>query len=324
MKLPNDTRRIQLEYILVPAYGKTFTPTNFPSLGPAEFSTMNENNTKHIKNLIVESSQSLANHFEDTILADNKIDILPLFSTMPHVIVKDQDGNFITNTLIEPHRINSPYVIRSEKIQELMEKHLSDRIINVGNFAKFLAKYDVNSIIHGVFLSQMFSGRYQLGRLLTASIHATDINSVHYKAVKIDRYDPTGKQNGNNGAKGGYGNVLYEKAEYTAGKITMYVDIDVGRLLSYGLSNSLNELIYTIILYKLKKFTNDFISLRSNCVFKVKKQNIIIPKLFKKLPSVKILEKDIQRLLKLCIAKKLCTANPTVVKISTRPKEKDG
>lgn len=323
MKIPNNTRRIQLEYTLIPASGKTFIPTNFPSLGPAEFSTMNDNNTKHIKNLIVETTQSLANHFEDMILADNRIDILPQFNNMPHVIVKDQDSNFITNTLIESHRINSPYVIKSEKIQDLMEKHLSDRIINLGKFAKFLSKYDINSIIHGVFLAQMFSGKYKMARLLTASIYATDVNSIHYKAAKIDRYDATGKQDGNSGAKGGYGNVIYDKVEYTAGKITMYVDIDIGRLLSYDLPDSLNELIYTIMLYKIKKFTSDFISLRSNCVFKVKRINTIHPKSLKPIPSVKTLEKDIQRLLKLCITKKLCTSNPMVVKISQTEEKGD-
>jgi len=89
---------------LKPLQGDRFQPTGFPSLGAATYQTRNG------AKLLVESAQSMANRMETTCW-DPATDqpIVPL-DGISHVTV-NRNGSFLTDTMLEAHRLNSPYLL---------------------------------------------------------------------------------------------------------------------------------------------------------------------------------------------------------------------
>src|SRR5438876_9466705 len=96
--------RLLLEAHLQPLQGTRFQPTGFPDLGAATYDGPGGE-----KMLLVESAQSMANRLEavcwDTVADDW---VTPL-KGLPVVKVKDKASKPITNSMLEAHRLNSPY-----------------------------------------------------------------------------------------------------------------------------------------------------------------------------------------------------------------------
>lgn len=85
--------RLLLECELEPIQGSRFQPTGFPSLGPAEFSSVSNDN-KNIKSLLVESAQSMANRLEMVCVNADKSGLVDTLDGIPVIIVNDNQGNF--------------------------------------------------------------------------------------------------------------------------------------------------------------------------------------------------------------------------------------
>ena len=96
--------RLLMTAPLKPVQGDRFQPTGFPSLGAATYQT------KDGPKLLVESAQSMANRLELTCWDSAANKPVKGLSWISHVAVTRND-KFLTDSMLEAHRINSPYIL---------------------------------------------------------------------------------------------------------------------------------------------------------------------------------------------------------------------
>src|ERR1017187_5682299 len=106
LKALEEANRLLLTVRLRPAQGDRFQPTGFPSLGAATYQTRDG-----VK-LLVESAQSMANRLETTCWDEGAKAPVAALKGISHVTVK-RKGEFLTDSMLEAHRINSPYLLNS-------------------------------------------------------------------------------------------------------------------------------------------------------------------------------------------------------------------
>ena len=314
-----DTDRLLIEVELEPKQGSRFQPTGFPSLGSAEF-TIIDNEGKNINSLLVESTQSMANRFESVCMNDTKSELVETLVDLPIVKLNDSKGNFITNSILEAHRMNSSYLIKG-KDKTLLDKIISEldisdkntHVPDIAKFAKFVFKYDTNSILHGLFLaeSDIAGGRYKLTRSLSSFIEASNIKVSVSGGVKLDHVDPKG---GDGGAEKGYGHIPYSRTEYTAESIKAYFSIDLSLIRSYGLSDTANEFLLTFALWKIQSFLKTGLRLRTACDLKVKDTLTVTYPDNVTIPSLDELDVELRNSVKKCKDEGLFCADPVIVK----------
>src|SRR5437588_7429455 len=101
--------RVLIEAALKPVAGTRIQPTGFPDLGPALYQDANDTPT-----LLVESAQSMANRLEAVCWDDATDDVVEELRGLPYVRVNLTglgDGTDTTCSLLEFHRLNSPYIM---------------------------------------------------------------------------------------------------------------------------------------------------------------------------------------------------------------------
>lgn len=255
-----DQPRLLLKATLQPLQGTRFQPTGFPDLGAATYQGPDGR-----KMLLVESAQSMANRLEmvcwDTV---NNDWVAPL-KGLPVVKVKDKAGNPLTNSVVEAHRLNSPYILegKDKTFLATLQKELAiaDKgIVDIKKLAATLLKYDTNALLHGVFLAkkEIAGGRMRLPRALTAFIEADSVNVAASGGVKNDAVDPSGDT-----AKG-FGNVPFHRDEFT-GSITVFFNLDLALIRGFGLGEDVEKLLIALALFKIQKFLRDGLRLRTAC-----------------------------------------------------------
>jgi len=289
-KLTNATRLL-FSIPLQPVQGQRFQPTGFPNLGAAF-------NPKSGV-LLVESAQSMANWLESTIWDDAKSDLIAAANGLSHIKVT-RNGGFFTDSILESHRINSPYILRKMKgknkgaakenstdknasseeasyldgFAETLSKELGVNAkkdagkIDRHLFAKTLFKYDVGSLIHGAFLEKL-DGRLRVARCLSAFIEAENASVFASGGAKVDGVNPVGLcpswQTGN----GIFGNVPFARDEYVADRIFLHVNIDLSQIRGYGFDDAQTHLLYVLVLFKLRTLLSKPLKLRSACDFEI-------------------------------------------------------
>lgn len=248
---------------LRPVQGQRFQPTGFPGLGAATFETEGG------ACLLVESAQSMANRLELTCWDESKQDLKPALQGLSHVRVT-RKGAFLTDTVLESHRINSPYLLEgSDKsfFNELKKEMggLEEGPVDRRLLAEKFLKYDVGSLVHGAFLAkkELAGGRLRLARALTAFVEADGVRVAASGGVKNDHVNPQGS------AKEGFGNVPFARDEYTARTITLYVNIDLGQIRGYGLGDAVERLLILLSLYKVRALVDGALRLRTACDLEV-------------------------------------------------------
>src|SRR5438552_12324055 len=102
--------RLLLTVPLRPIQGDRFQPTGFPSLGAATYQT------REGPKLLVESAQSMANRLETTCWDAAQNAPVQALSGISHVTVT-RKGAFLTDSMLEAHRINSPYLLEGKHMQ---------------------------------------------------------------------------------------------------------------------------------------------------------------------------------------------------------------
>ena len=266
LKPLQNQRRLLIEADLQPVQGKRFQPTGFPDLGPATYQAGGTSC------LLVESAQSMANRLEETIWDAGINQPTKAAAGISYVAVNDTDGEYLTSSITEAHRINSPYMLESKDKTffdalkadlEVMESGPIDRKA----FCESLLKYDINSLLHGVFLakSSLAGGRLRLARAISAFIEAERVETAASGGVKNDHVDPSGD------AKSGFGNVPFHREEYTAEKITAFFSVDLQQIRSYGLGDDATNLLIVLALYKIRNLLDGDMRLRTACDFEAKK-----------------------------------------------------
>ena len=264
----DNAKRLLFKIPLEPLQGSRFQPTGFPSLGAATFQTGKGTS------LLVESAQSMANHLEMTVWDAARKDIKDELKGLSHVRVT-RNGEFLTDTILESHRLNSPYLLEGKDktfVDTLKEDIgvLETGPIDRRKLAKTLLKYDINSLLHGVFLAkpQLAGGRLRVARALSAFIEADDVRVAPSGGVKNDHVNPSGV------TKDGFGNVPFARDEYTAESITLYVNLDLAQIRGYGLGDAVERLLTLLSLYKLRALTGEGMRLRTACDLHVEHEGI--------------------------------------------------
>ena len=316
MRLP-DVDRLLAEVSIEPVQGSRFQPTGFPSLGPAEFEQVT-NDGQTTRHLLVESAQSMANRLENICWDSAKSDLVDILQGMPVVTVTNQKGDFITNSLLEAHRLNSSYMLEGDDktLYNILDKELGlsnkEGLVNISKLAKFALKYDPNSIIHGIFLSkkEISGGRYKMTRSLSSFIEADDVKPVSSGGVKMDHVDPKGSDGG---AEAGFGHIPYSRIEYSAKTITAYFSIDLALIRSYGLPDLANEFLYVFALWKIRTFLDRGMRLRTACDMKVKNQLIVTYPEGLVIPDTKEISEDLKKLIQKCKEEDLFTSEPLCI-----------
>lgn len=265
----SDTHRLLFAIPLEPLQGKRFQPTGFPSLGAATFQSADG------LGLLVESAQSMANRLELTVWDEVRQDIKPELAGLSHVRVLRQ-GAFLTDTVLESHRINSPYLLEGkdrsffEQLKEALGG-LEEGPIDRRKLAQVLLRYDVGALLHGVFLAkkELAGGRLRVARALSAFIEADGVRVAASGGVKNDHVNPSGE------TKSGFGNVPFARDEFTAERITLYVSVDLAQIRGYGLGEDVERLLILLALYKLRSLIDGGMRLRTACDLKVAAHSVV-------------------------------------------------
>ena len=256
-----DAPRLLIEATLRPLQGDRFQSTGFADLGPARY-TLPDGTEK----LLVESAQSVANRLELACWDDASDQLIVELQGLPYILVKTPDGKRLTNSILEAHRINSPYILegKDKSVFNQLKKDaagLETGPVKIGDLAKLVFKYDANAILHGVFIakSELAGGRLRLARALSGFIEASDVRVAESGGVKNDRVDPSGD------TKSGFGNVPFHRTEFVAGSITAFFNLDLALLRGYGLGGDATALLISLALYKVRHFLTSGLRLRTAC-----------------------------------------------------------
>lgn len=285
--------RLLTEATLQPVQGTRFQPTGFPNLGHAAYEA--PDGVGQV--VLVESAQSMANRLEAVCWDEIADDWVPALRGLPLVKVVDTNNEPLTNSLLEAHRLNSPYILegKDQTVVKILKKRLADLEVgrvNLGELARVLLEFDTNALLHGIFLAKktLAGGRLRLSRALSAFIEATDARLAASGGVKNDSVNPSGD------TSKGFGNVPFARDEWTSKKITAYFNLDLRQIHSFGLGDEVEKLLIALALFKIQKFLHEGLRLRTACDLKVVEHRVTLPEGFD-LPSLNTLCNELPQLI---------------------------
>jgi len=291
----NGPVRLLVEAQLAPVQGRRFQPTGFPDLGPAVYEAGDRSF------VIVESAQSMANRMEAVCWDSVGNDLVPSLKGLSYVRV-EQDGEYLTSSLTESHRLSSPY-IRKSKDKTFFEQLQSETAdfatgpLDRPKLAGTLFGYDVGCLLHGVFLADkdLAGGRLRLERALSSFIEAEGASVAASGGVKKDEVNPRGD------AKQGFGHVPFQRDEYVAECITAFFNLDLAQIRGYGLDEHATRLLVALGLFKVRAVLERGLRLRTACDLDVLDIQVTRPTEFD-LPSLTELEGALPGLIEACSA----------------------
>ncbi len=318
--------RLLMHVDLKPIQGDRFQPTGFANLGAAVYERPGES-----RMLLVESAQSMANRLEHVCLDGDGPDVAPELKGLPYVRVKVNASvgggkrELITSSLVEAHRLNSPFIIANQKFAEELSKkagYASIGQIDWRQVAKAFFSFDPSSLLHGVFMANLGDGRMRFPRAISAFIEAEDAREANSGGVKNNPLDPTGKLRAEGLDRDVYSNVPYHRTEFTAGRIVAYFNLDLALLAGYGLPDHARELLVALGLYKIRRLLAAGLRLRTACdLIPLGDVQIDSPGAFK-FPDENALLKAVQSRIAECAKASLFT-NPAVTEISVNASFKE-
>lgn len=285
--------RLLLEAELRPLQGTRFQPTGFPNLGAARYAGPNGEEM-----LLVESNQSMANRLEAVCWDEAADDWVAPLKGLPLIKVQDAEGKAFTNSVLESHRLNSPYILEGKDVTVL--NLLKNRLaaleqgrVSLRELTRVLLSIDPNSLIHGVFLAkkELAGGRLRLPRVLSAFIEASGIQIASSGGVKNDSVDPKGD------TSKGFGNVPFARDEFT-GRLTAYFNLDLSQIQGFGLGSLVERFLVAFGLYKISSLLSRGLRLRTACdLTLVGPLKVTAPEVFT-LPKLTELEMELPTLIR--------------------------
>ncbi len=254
--------RLLIQADLRPLQGTRFQPTGFPDLGPAEYK-----GPDGTRMLLVESAQSMANRLEAVCWDDVADDWVPPLRGLPLVKVRDASGRPLTNSVLEAHRLNSPYILEGndKTVFEILRTELAaedSAAVDIRKLAAVLLRLDANALLHGVFLAKrdLAGGRLRLPRSLSAFIEAEGVQVAASGGVKNDRINPGDKR-----TDIGFGNVPFARDEYVSPRIRAYFNLDLAQIRGFGLGAEVERMLVGLALFKIARFLEHGLRLRTAC-----------------------------------------------------------
>lgn len=309
--------RLLLQARLKPLQGERFQPTGFADLGPALYTLPDGTEM-----LLVESAQSVANRMELACWDEAADELLSELRGLPYIRVQMPDGKKLTNSVLEAHRINSPYILEGEdrSVFDFLKKDaagLETGPVRIADLARIVLRYDVGAVLHGVFLAkkELAGGRLRMPRLLTGFIEAKNVHAAESGGVKNDRVDPSGD------TKQGFGNVPFHRSEFTAEEINAYFNLDLALLRGYGLGESATKLLIALALFKVRRFLSAGLRLRTACDLDVVGELTVTRPDGFAVPSENDLLAECQQITRACKADGLF-AEPAVTVVKWKPGKK--
>lgn len=257
----NKAPRLLIQARLQPLQGTRFQPTGFPEIGAAEYEGPHGE-----KMLLVESSQSLANRMEEVCWSKVENDWVQPLRGLSVIKVNDKDGKPLTNSVLEAHRINSPYILegKDKTVFDRLKSELAsmeEGFVDLRKLASVLLKLDINALLHGAFLAkkELAGGRLRLPRALSGFIEASKVNTAASGGVKNDGVNPTGD------TSKGFGNVPFARDEFVSPDIEAFFNLDLAQLRGYGFPQPVYELLVALALFKMRGFIEEGLRLRTAC-----------------------------------------------------------
>lgn len=254
----SQVKRLLFTIPLRPVQGDRFQPTGFPNLGAAVYQT--KDGTK----LLVESAQSMANRMEMTCWDGPNNKPISALNGISHVTVT-RKGEFLTDSMLEAHRINSPYILggkdRSFLDEIKAELGVLDGPVDRKRLAQVLLKYDIGCLIHGVFIprKELAGGRLRVARALSSFIEASGVNVAASGGVKNDHVNPLGD------TKNGFGNVLFARDEFVAERIDLHINLDLAQIRGYGFDTQIEDMLIFLSLQRVRRLLDGDLRLRTAC-----------------------------------------------------------
>lgn len=302
------TNRQMFNIPLRPAVGSRFQPTGFPDIGNATFQRPVEGGGWQDA-LLVESAQSMANHLEGVGWDDATDQPVAVLEGLSYVRVL-QDGDYLTSSRTESHRLASAFVKDSTLdgadmktvIRERLglpdkDRPLSNRDVAAGVFA-----LDPMCLVHGVFFAEAASvwpGQPKIARAITAMVEAHDVRRAESGGVKRDHVRHSIEE-GKGGSTEGYGSIPFHRTEWTARSIEAMVAIDLAQIRSYGLSDAATKLLTAIARWEVASLFDGGLRLRTMCDLELVDGSSLVDSEGGTLPSVDELASQITSLVPQC------------------------
>ncbi len=285
--------RLLLRATLKPLQGTRFQPTGFPEIGAAQYEGPDGTPT-----LLVESAQSMANRMEAVCWDKVADDWVAPLKGLSVIKVKDKAGQPLTNSVLEAHRINSPYILEGndKTVFDKLKAELADMeegLVDLRKLARVLLSLDINALLHGVFLAkkELAGGRLRLPRALSGFIEATGIKVAASGGVKNDSVNPSGD------TSKGFGNVPFSRDEFVSPDIAAYFNLDLAQLRGYGFKQSVVDVLVALALYKIRAFLGTGLRLRTACDLECEALDVQRPSGFQ-VPTLDALAKALPDLIK--------------------------
>jgi CRISPR-associated protein Csb1 len=262
---------VEAELKVATGGGGRFQPTGFPDLGPALYKGVRRSpdpdktkpdRTETVDMLLVESVQSMANRLEDVCLQGE--DYNDDCQGVPYVRVLDghRSNEFLTSSVREPHRLASPYVLGAKRNDAVYRDEMKSalgankqRPVHIWKMVPAIFDRDPGCVLHGVFLEEI-DGRIRLPRLVSAYIEACSPSQANSGGVY--RGEVTAKDN-----------IPYPRQEFTSTSITASFIFHLSTLKGYCLDESRRRFLQAWAIYKIDRFLNDYLRLRTACEFEV-------------------------------------------------------
>ena len=285
--------RLLIEADLEPIQGSRFQPTGFPNLGHAVYPSPDDDGQV----VLVESAQSMANRLEAVCWDEPANDWVEPLRGLPLIKVVDAENRPLTNSVLEAHRLNSPYILegKDKAVLDQLKTRLApmrERRVDPHELAKVLLQFDVNALLHGVFLAKkdLAGGRLRLPRAISAFVEATNAKVAASGGVKNDSVNPSGD------ASKGFGNVPFSRDEWTAKRIVAYFNVDLRQIRAFRLGRNVEDLLIAIALFKVTSLLEHGLRMRTACDLDVVTTRVTRPDGYT-LPPAETLAEEIPRLI---------------------------
>lgn len=286
--------RLTIDAHLEPVVGSIFQPTGFPDLGAATFQRPGGP-----PSVLVESVQSMTNRLEEVGWDGAAKEPVAAIASLPYARIEAADGDFLTSSRLEPHRLAAAYV-RDASFDgtsggNLVAERLglvSGRPLDWRTIYRAIFELDPLCLVHGVFFSaKEWHGNPKVRRAVSAVIEAHDVAAVVSGGLKRD--DVTFTKGEGRGAEQGYGFVPFGRTEYTAKEILLTVVVDLAQIRGYGLGDAETSLLAHAALWEVATLLENPLRLRTACDLEVATVRVSRPDGYE-LPSVGSLASGLQ------------------------------
>jgi CRISPR-associated protein Csb1 len=197
---------------------------------------------------------------------EEQLDLVSPLKGLPYVRVVDVGGHFLTASLLEAHRLNSAYIANSDLQPSLVAEIGHSPQAARAALVRALLKYDPNSLLHGIFFPKLATaGSPRLERAVSGFIEGANVSRVQTGGVKNDGVRASKSEDEGRTADEGFGNIPFHRTDFVAETLTAYFNIDLDQIRGYRLGDDVNQLLFALAVFKVRKFLESGLRLRTFC-----------------------------------------------------------